>query len=124
MQGATCCAYYLLMHDARVLVACELKSYRQAIAAALRTLRPNVKVFETEEENLDGEVGRLAPEMVVCSQLTAVIEDRVPVWVELYPGYGAESVIGVGGERSTIGEIQLSDLLAVIDRAERLAQEG
>src|SRR3712207_7344146 len=47
-----------------------------------------------------------------CSQLTAVIEDRVPVWVELYPGYGAESVVSVRGERSTIEEIQLSDLLS------------
>jgi hypothetical protein len=41
-------------------------------------------------------------------------------WVELYSGYVLESVIGVGGdvggERSTIEEIQLSDLLSVIDR--------
>ncbi len=117
MQDAPCCAYYLLMHDASVLVACELKSYRQAIAAAFRTLRPNVKVFETEEENLDKEVGRLGPDLVVCSQLTAVIEDRVPVWVELYPGCGPRSVVSVRGERSTIEEIQLSDLLSVIDRA-------
>ena len=112
------------MHDARVLVACELKSYRQAIAAALRTLRPTVQVFETEEENLDGEVGRLGPTRVVCSQLTAVIEDRVPVWVELYPGYGAESVVSVRGERSTIEEIQLSDLLSIIDRTERSPHPG
>ena len=45
-----------------------------------------------------------------------MVRERVPVWVELYLGYVLESVIGVGGERSTIEEIQFSDLLSVIDR--------
>ena len=33
-------------------------------------------------------------------------------------------MIGVGEERSTIEEIQLSDLLSALDRAEHLAQQG
>ena len=77
-----------------------------------------------EPDELDDHVLRLAPEMVIFSEATGVVRDRAPVWIELYPGYGVKSVIGVGRERSTIGEIQLSDLLSVIDRAERLAQEG
>jgi hypothetical protein len=107
-----------------VLLANEPRAYRESIAQVFRQLRPNVEVMIAEPGELDDRVLRLAPEMVVFSEATGVVRDRVPVWVELYPGYGAESVIGVGGERSTIGEIQLSDLLAVIDRAERLAQEG
>jgi hypothetical protein len=51
------------------------------------------------------------------SEATGVVSERVQVWVELYPGYGPESVVGVGEERSTIEEIQLSDLLSVMDRA-------
>jgi hypothetical protein len=58
---------------------------------------------------------------VIFSEATEVVRERVPVWVELYPGYGARSVVGVGEERSTIEEIQLSDLLSAVDRAERLA---
>ena len=54
--------------------------------------------------------------MVIFSEATGVVRERVPVWVELYPGYGPESVVGVRGERSTVEEIQLSDLLSVIDR--------
>ena len=51
------------------------------------------------------------------SEATGVVREPVAVcWVELYSGYVLESVIGVGGERSTIEEIQLSDLLSVIDR--------
>jgi hypothetical protein len=105
------------MNGARILIACELKSYREAIAAAFRLLRPGVEVVEVEEEDLDREVGRLGPDLVVCSRLTAQVEDRAPNWVELYPGCGARSVVSVRGERSTIEEIQLSDLLAVVDRA-------
>ena len=58
---------------------------------------------------------------MIFSEATGVVREPVAVcWVELYSGYVLESVIGVGGdvggERSTIEEIQLSDLLSVIDR--------
>jgi hypothetical protein len=45
-------------------------------------------------------------------------------WVELYPNFEAHSVVSVLGERSTVEEIQLSDLLSIVDRAERIAQQG
>jgi len=53
---------------------------------------------------------------VIFSEAAGVVRELVVVWVELYSGYVLESVIGVGGERSTIEEVQLSDLLSVIDR--------
>jgi len=104
------------MTGVRILVACELRSYREAIAAAFRILRPSIEVFEAEEENLDREVGRLGPDLVLCSRLTARVEDSVPNWVELYPGCGSRSIVSLRGERSTIEEIQLSDLLYIVDR--------
>jgi hypothetical protein len=98
------------------LVACELQSYREAFAATFRELRPDVEVFEAEEEDLDREVERLGPDLVLCSRLTTRVEDYAPSWVELYPDCKAHSVVNVLGERSTIEEIQLSDLLWIIDR--------
>ena len=53
---------------------------------------------------------------MIFSEATGVVREPVAVWVEFYSGYVLESVIGVGGERSTIEEIQLSDLLSVIGR--------
>ncbi len=35
--------------------------------------------------------------MVIFSEETAVVGEHVPIWVELYPGYGSESVVGVDG---------------------------
>jgi hypothetical protein len=111
------------MNGTRVLVACELQSYRQALAAAFRELRPSVEVFEVEE-NLDHEVERLGPDLVVCSRRTGCIEDRAPSWVELYPDHEAHSVVSVLGKRSTVEQIQLCDLLSIIDRAERCSHPG
>ena len=101
-----------------VLLANEPRAYRESIAQVFRQLRPNVEVMTAELEEL---VLRLAPEMVIFSAATGVVRERVPVWFELYPGYGPKSVVGVGEQRSTIEKIQLSDLRSVVDRAERLA---
>ena len=77
-----------------------------------------------EPDELDDYVLLLAPEMVIFSEATGLVRERVSVWVELYPGYGPRSVVGIGEERSTIEEIQFSDLLSIIDRMERLVRGG
>ena len=107
-----------------VLLTNEPRAYRESIAQVFRQLRPNVEVVTAEPDELEDRVLSLAPEMVIFSEDTGVVRERVPIWVELYPGYGPRSVIGVGEERSTIEEIQLSDLLSALDRAEHLAQQG
>ena len=116
------CAAEHRSRKALVLLANEPRAYRESIAQVLRQLRPNVEVMTAEPEELEDHVLRLAPDMVVFSEATSIVRERVPVWVELYPEYGPRSVVGVGEERSTIEEIQLSDLLCVVDQAERLAQ--
>jgi hypothetical protein len=104
------------------VLANELRAYRESIAQVFRQLRPSMEVMTAEPDELEDSVLRLAPEMVVFSEPTGVVRERVPLWVELYPGYGRKSVVGAGEERSTFEEIQLSDLLSMVDRAERLAQ--
>ncbi len=112
------------MNDARVLVACELRSYRETIGAAFRMLRPAAEVFVAEADDLDAEVERLHPDLVVCTVLTPGVEESAPNWVELYPDYGASSRVSLRGERSAIEEIQLSDLLWVLDEAGRTTPPG
>ena len=111
------------MKALRVLVANELRSYREAIARVMRSVRPDVEVSEVEPDELDREVSRLHPSFVVCSRATDLVRSAVPVWVELYPGCESRSVISVEGRRRIVEEIQLSDLLKALDR-EDLAQKG
>ncbi len=107
-----------------ILLANEPRAYRESIAAVFRQLRSNVEVITAEPEELEARILELAPNMVICSEATSVVRERVSVWVELYPGYGSSSVVGIEGRRTTIEEIQLSDLLSIVDRAERIAQQG
>ena len=81
-------------------------------------------MITAEPEELEARILALAPSTVICSEATSVVRERVSVWVELYPGYGSSSVAGIEGRRTTIEEIQLSDLLSIFDGAERLAQQG
>ncbi len=97
----------------RILVANELTSYRQTIAIALRELRPGVEVFEADPDVLDGEIARLGPDLVICSRVTCMVEQRVTNWVELYPNCKSYSTFCVGGERRALEEVQLSDLLSL-----------
>ena len=102
----------------RVLMANELASYRQTIALVLRELRPEVEVIETDSGTLNQQVLRMSPDLVICSRVTSLVRDRVPNWVELYPECRPLSTFCIGGESTTVDDVQLSDLLSLIDRME------
>ena len=53
----------------RVLLSFEEKYrvYGQAMAAAIREFRPNVEVAVVEGEDLESEVERFDPQLVICS---------------------------------------------------------
>ena len=97
----------------RILVANEFASYRKTLAIVLRDLRPNVEVFETPSESLDGEIVRLRPDLVICSRATRTVKERVANWVELYPECKPYSTFYIGGQHKTLQDVQLSDLLVL-----------
>jgi hypothetical protein len=112
------------MSGLRILLANEPRSYRETLAAALRILKPNIEVFVVDPDELDAEVERLSPQVVICSRATPIVKARSLAWVELYPEHGSVSVVSVGGKGSTIAGIGLGDLLMVIERTETLARES
>jgi len=105
-----------------VVVANEPRSYREAITATLQALRPNIEVRIVEPEELDREVERGAPGLVLCSRATPTVEKEVPVWIELYPEHEPLAVVSISGLCLTaIEDLGFSDLLWILDRAELLA---
>ena len=100
-----------------VLVANELASYRESIAAVLRYYFPNLGVFEATSADLNREVLRLRPELVICSRATSLVRDRVPNWVELYPECQTLSTFCLEGELSMKEQVELSDLISIVDRS-------
>jgi hypothetical protein len=107
----------------RVLLANAPLSYRQAMAAAITALRPDVDVLLGEPEALDTEVERLRPDFVVCSHVTPLVEGGVLAWVDLYPEGDRHATISIDGLRVETGEVELDDLLSIIDqRVRKLAE--
>ena len=104
------------MDKLRVLMTNEPRSYRETIALALEAARPRADVVVADPGALDPEVRRLAPPLVICSQTTALVEAEVPVWVELYSGHGPDSTVSFAGQRSTVREMELEDLIRIFDQ--------
>lgn len=116
----------------RVLLANEPRAYRECIATVFGHLRPDFDVKVVGPDALDDQVRSLSPDVAICSRATGIVEALVPVWVELYPGYAAHSIVSERGMRTEFEEIRLDDLLSIADRAaekeggplRRLAQNG
>ncbi|MBW3633591.1 MAG: hypothetical protein KY456_11265 [Chloroflexi bacterium] len=106
----------------RVVIGNEPRFYREALAGALRLLRPDVEVVLAETAALDDEVGRRGG-LVVCSRLSPTIQTQAPTWILLYPEAENRAVVGLAGRERSIPSVEIADLLGVIDEAERLAHD-
>lgn len=110
------------MDDMRIMVANEPRAYRDVITAAFREFRPRHEVIPVEPDQLDGEVARLHPHLVVCSRLSEAVETSPVSWVMLYPDNETRSVISIAGEQTVTADVEFSQLLSVIDRTALIAQ--
>ncbi len=108
----------------RILVANEPCVYREVLAASFQALRPEFEVIEAEPGDLDGEIERLDPHLVVCSELTEAVRSRPLAWVQLYPDGtdNSRSLVCIRGECTEVDSLKLADLLAIIDQVELLPQ--
>ena len=106
----------------RVLVALELRTYRQAIASALQYSCPRAAISISDPEDLDSEMKRVEPHVVICSQSTQPVRDGALCWVKmLIVGEELRAIVSVKGQASTIvPNIELAELEALIDRAEEV----
>lgn len=105
------------MRSVRVLIANEPRSYREAFAEALRLMRPGAEIFEAEAGDLDREVERLRPDVVLCSNISPAVENMVESWILLYPENEPLVMVSTAGELSTVSDVDLNDIVALVDRA-------
>ncbi len=111
------------MDTLRILVANELRSYREVIGAAFPHLRPQHAVTAiAPSEDLDTEVAHLDPQLVLCNNLTPAMQARPIACVMLYPNGETRAEICVDGNCTTVADLELSKLLALIDQTEKLAR--
>ena len=112
-----------MMTGVRVVVGHEPRCYREMLAGALSCLRPDADVVLAEPDDLPEAVAGHHQNVVVCSQLTQAVRDHSLAWILLYPDAENLAVIGLAAEQRAVPGVQLDDLLAIIDDADRLAKQ-
>ena len=108
----------------RVLVTVEPRMYREAIALAVQSNRPEAEVMLVSEEVMDGQVKDFAPHLLVRNDADRPIPEgqlgsvvcRMEV---LYTDHMGVRVSFVGGRPYTIEDASMEDLLALVDEAEQ-----
>jgi hypothetical protein len=89
--------------------------YGETIAAALRVLRPETEVKSTTLEELEGELERLDPEVVICSGHKEIELGTRLAWIELSVDPFMPTKISVGGRHFERTNPTVEELLELID---------
>ena len=102
------------MLSIRILVAFEdvYRIYREVIAAGVQVLRPEVEVTSTGLDELEEEVARLHPQVVVCSLDKPASLPPELTWVKVPIDAGPES------------KTTLETLIEVIDESQETRALG
>ncbi len=100
-----------------VVVANEPLAYREALAATLRQMRPNVGTIVVAPGELDQATALHEPRLVVCSQLTDALESGSGAWALLYPEGAPWSELSLAGKRTRLTHVDLGQLVAFVDQA-------
>jgi hypothetical protein len=107
----------------RVLVSFEeeYRLYMEAIAAAIRTFHSNVEVVSAESEELESEMERFDPQLIITSPpiLDNPVDD-VLARLELSPDPQQPSRFRIGERRWERTNPTLGEILPVVDETKKL----
>jgi hypothetical protein len=107
----------------RVLIAIAPTMYWETLELALLRYRPNLEVRIADPDALDRETADFGPHLVVCNHVTTTVRENVHSWV-MVPYHSSDATIHLRGQgESTVEDISVGDLFAVIDRTEELLSD-
>ena len=108
----------------RVLLAFdqEYRVYIDAVAAAIRTFRSHVKVAITNTDELEAEVKRFGPQLVICSSPipSNPVDPQLIASIELSPDPNQPSRFRVGERHWESTNPMLGETLSVVDETNLL----
>jgi hypothetical protein len=100
---------------ARVVVALEPRSHREALRDAIAQLRPLLDLVAIAPGDLGARPGRYVSAVVLLNHPLPAVQDRAFAWVVILPTPGARALVSIGGERWAIEQLELPGLLSLID---------
>lgn len=76
-------------------------------------------------EDLDGEVECFKPHLVVCNEVTSLVEANVLSWIQILFEDGLDAIVSLDNQTSEVHDISEEDLFATVDETEKMVlQEG
>ncbi len=103
----------------RILVAIEPQMYGEVLAFHFHQERPLSEVVLASSRTLWAEAERVRPHLIIANEVPSELKDKSSFfWVEVRMVDGLVADISVNGHSTTIQEVSLQDLVAVVDKAE------
>jgi hypothetical protein len=102
----------------------EHRAYRGVIAAGIQLLRPHTEVSSAGLAQLQREIERFDPQVVICSQPNSVDPGDRLAWIEIPLDPDHLAKVCIGGRRSESSHLLLEEVLAVVDEAERIMRKN
>ena len=98
----------------------DYRAYRDVLAAGIRILRPRAEVETADLEELEEEVVRFEPQVLICNQPEPVYSGGWAVWIEIPVDPTRRTKVSVGGSYSERPNLTLEELLGMIDEIEQV----
>ena len=102
----------------RILVAIEPHMYRQVLAFHFRQQRPRADVVLASPQTLHDEARRTRPHLIFANEVPPELKEAGVFWVEVRNDDGLVATISADGYSTTIDDVSLQDLLAVVDKTQ------
>ena len=110
----------------RVLIVYEdtYRAYGETLEGAIWGLRPRVEVALAPLQELEAEVERFDPHLVVSDVSNTVDPGGRAAWVTLSYNPSDASKLCLDGQQSELTNPRIEELLEIIDEAEELVRTG
>jgi hypothetical protein len=102
----------------RILVAIEPYMYRQVLAFHFRQERPRADVVLASPQTFHDEERRTRPHLIFANEVPFEFKEKGVFWVEVSNDDGLVATISADGYSTTIDDVSLQDLLAVVDKTQ------
>jgi hypothetical protein len=99
------------MTSVDILIGNNLPLYREVLVTMFRVTCPGIVVQGVCHDDLDAEVARLRPCLVLCSDVSQAVMDHSYAWILLFPDQRDEAIVFVDGERKVLPHAGFSELL-------------
>jgi hypothetical protein len=97
--------------------------YRQVLAFHFRQQCPQSEVVLVSPETLEAEAKHMRPHLIIANEVSPMLKE-MGFWVEIYTNEQLDADISANGCSTTIHDVSLEDLVAVVDKAEEEFAHG